>query len=181
MLFRSAYKSKRKRFFKKELFNAFQILDNKSISQNKLFGSWAGAMGQSQFMPSSYLNYAYDYDKDNNIDLWSNYSDIFASISNYLKKHGWKKKQPWSIELNKANISKHDLKNKYSLKELGSNKNYFKNKFYDLKGNIIKISDKNTNKFYLVYDNFYILKKYNNSNFYALTVGDLALKILELQ
>ena len=58
-------------------------------------------MGQSQFMPSSYLSYAVDFDNDNKIDIWNTHSDVFASIANYLKVHGWKKNKPWSFELKK--------------------------------------------------------------------------------
>ena len=55
-------------------------------------------MGQSQFMPSSYLNYAVDFNNDKKIDIWNTYSDVFASIANYLKVHGWKKNKPWSLD-----------------------------------------------------------------------------------
>ena len=64
-----------------------------------LLGSWAGAMGQGQFMPSSFLNYAVDYDKDKIVDIWNSHYDIFASIANYLKSHGWKKQNYWSVEM----------------------------------------------------------------------------------
>ena len=60
-------------------------------------------MGQSQFMPSSYLSYAVDFDNDKKIDIWNNHSDVFASIANYLKVHGWKKNKPWSLEFKKIN------------------------------------------------------------------------------
>ena len=56
-------------------------------------------MGQSQFMPSSYLSYAIDFNNDNKIDIWNTHSDVFASIANYLKAHGWKKDEPWSFQI----------------------------------------------------------------------------------
>ena len=98
-----AYKSKRKKFSRKKLFNALKILEYKYIDSDSLKGSWAGAMGQSQFMPSSYLNYAVDFNNDKKIDIWNTYSDVFASIANYLKVHGWKKNKPWSLELKQIN------------------------------------------------------------------------------
>ena len=87
-----AYASRRKNFFKKELLNSLLIYEKNIKDMNKvLMGSWAGAMGQGQFMPSSFLNYAVDYDKDKIVDIWNSHYDIFASIANYLKSHGWKK------------------------------------------------------------------------------------------
>ena len=81
-----AYSSKEKVF--KELLNSLLIYEKNFKGTDKiLIGSWAGAMGQGQFMPSSFLNYAVDYDKDK-IDIWNSHYDIFASIANYLKSHG---------------------------------------------------------------------------------------------
>ena len=75
-------------------------------------------MGQSQFMPSSYLSYAVDFNNDKKIDIWNTHSDVFASIANYLKVHGWKKNKPWSFELKKINNTEIDLKKNYKYKEL---------------------------------------------------------------
>ena len=92
--------AKEKNFLKKELFNSMLIIEKNYISSvTPLKGSWAGAMGQSQFMPSSFLNYAVDYNNDKKIDIWNNYEDIFASIANYLNKHGWHSKKCWSNEI----------------------------------------------------------------------------------
>ena len=175
-----SYQSKRKTFFKKELFSALKILDKKLIEKNSLKGSWAGAMGQSQFMPSSYLRYAVDYNNDNKIDIWSTEADVFASIANYLNKHGWNKNEPWSMEL--ANNKKHDvnIKKKYNLAQL-NNLNIFnvENKMFleNSVGKIKVIKNNQEEKIFFVFENFYIIKKYNNSDFYALTVGKLANKI----
>lgn len=175
-----SYKSKRKTFFKKELFSALKILDKKLIEKNSFKGSWAGAMGQSQFMPSSYLSYAVDYNNDNKIDIWSTEADVFASIANYLNKHGWNKNQPWSMEVASSKKYDIDMKKKYNLAQL-NNLNIFnnENKLF-LESSIAKIKVINNNreeKLFFVFENFYIIKKYNNSDFYALTVGKLANKI----
>jgi membrane-bound lytic murein transglycosylase B len=94
-----AWEGRRGAFFKGELFNALEILDRGYIGLSQLRGSWAGAMGQTQFMPSSYLKYAQDFDGDGHRDIWGSEGDIFASIANYLKAHGWTADQTWGREV----------------------------------------------------------------------------------
>ena len=174
-----SYESKRKKYFKKEFFNSLLIIDKAYISSDKMIGSWAGAMGQSQFMPSSYLEYAIDYNNDKKIDLWNSYEDIFASIANYLRRHGWKAKEYWSNEYYSNEHYLKQLKDKqmYSNKLLRKNSNN-KLSTSHLDENLsteIKVIKKNPNKrFFLIFNNFNVIKKYNNSNFYALIVGELA-------
>jgi membrane-bound lytic murein transglycosylase B len=90
-----AYQTRRAAFFRAELLDALTILDRGYIDLAQLKGSWAGAMGQAQFMPSSYLKYAEDFDGDGRRDIWSSEADVFASIANYLKMHGWSAGQRW--------------------------------------------------------------------------------------
>ena len=90
-----AYDNRRSEMFRSELFDALQILDRGDIELARMKGSWAGAMGQPQFMPSSYLKYAVDFDGDGRRDIWSSRGDTFASIANYLHEHGWTKAQRW--------------------------------------------------------------------------------------
>ena len=175
-----SFQSRRKSFFKKELFNALIILDKKLINSKSLKGSWAGAMGQSQFMPSSYLNYAVDYNQDNKIDIWNSEGDVFASIANYLYKHGWKKNQPWSFQLKSNSNLKLDTKKLYTLKELDELKILNKKDYISDKNTFVRlkvINSKNEDDFFIIFENFSFIKKYNNSDFYALTVGKLANKI----
>src|SRR3954469_15497575 len=94
-----AWDPRRATFFRSELFNALEILNRGDIDLDHLKGSWAGAMGQVQFMPSSYLQYAQDYDGDGRRDIWSTPGDVFASIANYLKGHGWTANQGWGREV----------------------------------------------------------------------------------
>jgi membrane-bound lytic murein transglycosylase B len=94
-----AWDPRRSAFFRGELFDALTILDRGDIDLPHLQGSWAGAMGQVQFMPSSYLQYAEDFDHDGRRDIWSSPADVFASIANYLKAHGWKEGMPWGREV----------------------------------------------------------------------------------
>ena len=94
-----AWDPRRATFFRGELFNALEILNRGDIDLDHLKGSWAGAMGQVQFMPSSYLQYAEDYDGDGRRDIWSTPSDIFASIANYLSARGWTLDTQWGREV----------------------------------------------------------------------------------
>jgi membrane-bound lytic murein transglycosylase B len=94
-----AWDPRRATFFRGELFNALEILNRGDIDLAHLKGSWAGAMGQVQFMPSSYLKYAEDFDGDGKRDIWSTPGDVFASIANYLKGHGWTANQGWGREV----------------------------------------------------------------------------------
>jgi membrane-bound lytic murein transglycosylase B len=89
----------RRALFRAELFNALKILDREPIAPEDLKGSWAGAMGQPQFMPSSYLQYAVDFDHDGRADIWKSEADVFASIANYLKTHGWVDGERWGREV----------------------------------------------------------------------------------
>jgi membrane-bound lytic murein transglycosylase B len=94
-----AWDPRRAAFFRGELFNALEILNRGDIDLPRLRGSWAGAMGQVQFMPSSYLKFAEDFDGDGRRDIWSTPSDVFASIANYLHGHGWAADQTWGREV----------------------------------------------------------------------------------
>ena len=89
----------RRPLFRNELFSALQILDAGHITVEQLKGSWAGAMGQPQFMPSSYLKYAVDFDHDGRADIWTTLADVFGSIGNYLKEYGWVAGGRWGREV----------------------------------------------------------------------------------
>lgn len=91
-----AWDGRRGEFFRGQLLDALAIVDRGDIELGRLKGSWAGAMGQVQFMPSSYLAWAEDFDKDGRRDVWSSLPDVFASIANYLKGHGWVDR-PWGF------------------------------------------------------------------------------------
>ena len=94
-----AYDRRRSKYFRAQLFAVLQMLDRGYIDQKSLFGSWAGAMGQPQFMPSSYLAYAQDFDGDGKRDIWKSVPDVLASIANYLAKHGWRSDLTWGREV----------------------------------------------------------------------------------
>lgn len=94
-----AYDPRRAAYFRRELFGALQILNEGHITHADMKGSWAGAMGQSQFMPTSFLQYAEDFDGDGKRDIWNSEADVFASIANYLSGANWRADQTWGREV----------------------------------------------------------------------------------
>ena len=94
-----AWDPRRSTLFRGELFNALEILNRGDIDVEHMRGSWAGAMGQVQFTPSSYLKFAEDFNGDGRRDIWSTPADVFASIANYLKGHGWTEGEAWGREV----------------------------------------------------------------------------------
>ncbi len=94
-----SYDGRRESFFKKQLWASLTILKEGHIAPEKFVGSWAGAMGQCQFIPTSFLAYAADGDKDGKKDIWGNKHDVFASIANYLKREGWDNNKTWGRQV----------------------------------------------------------------------------------
>jgi membrane-bound lytic murein transglycosylase B len=94
-----AYDRRRSKYFRAQLFAVLEMLNRGYIDQKSLYGSWAGAMGQPQFMPSSYLAYAQDFDGDGRRDIWKSVPDVLASIANYLAMHGWQSDLTWGREV----------------------------------------------------------------------------------
>jgi membrane-bound lytic murein transglycosylase B len=94
-----AHEGRRADFFRRELLQALHILDDGNVAVEDMNGSWAGAMGQSQFMPSSYARNAIDYDGDGRRDIWGSLPDVFASIANYLANAGWDDRRTWGREV----------------------------------------------------------------------------------
>ena len=95
-----AHDSRRSAFFRGELLNALRILDEGHIAVDRMSGSWAGAMGQLQFIPSTFVNFAVDFDGDGKRDIWNSLPDIFASAANYLSQEGWRGDETWGREVN---------------------------------------------------------------------------------
>jgi membrane-bound lytic murein transglycosylase B len=168
-----AYDGRRKKFFLKELRFALKILDDGHINKKHFKGSWAGAFGQTQFMPSTFHKYAIDFDKNDKINLFDR-SDALASGANYLKNAGWNNKLLWG---EKININLTD-----NLKKMSKNKKFQKQKFWKNHGVFLKnqynkdvlfrliIPDLEENHFFLVTRNFDVILDWNRSNYFALTV-----------
>lgn len=98
-----AYDGRRQELFRNELFAALRIVDGGDVAPEALKGSWAGAMGQTQFMPSSYLKWAVDGDGDGRRDIWTSLPDVFASVASYLQAHGWAADERWGREVRLSN------------------------------------------------------------------------------
>jgi membrane-bound lytic murein transglycosylase B len=101
-----AYDPRRATLFRKELFSALEIVNRGDIELEHLKGSWAGALGQPQFMPSTYLEFAQDFDGDGRRDIWASQADVFASVAHYLKEHGWSDGATWGREVKLAKGAK---------------------------------------------------------------------------
>jgi len=180
-----AYEGRREALFKKQLFAALTILREGHISQEKFVGSWAGAMGQSQFMPSSFLSYAVDFDGDGKKDIWSNPADVFASIANYLKSEGWdgsytwgrQVKMPKGFDLTLSGLDKNKMQSLTRWQELGIRR--FDSSDLprvDLPASLI-IPDDENGRIYLVYSNFHTLMRWNRSTYFGVSVSYLADRI----
>ena len=183
-----SYDQRRSEFFTKELITLLKLVDAKIIDPSTLFGSWAGAFGNFQFMPSTIKNHAIDYNKDGSIDL-KNIEDSFASAANYLNNLGWNDNTPcfYRINLNEnipdkyLNTSAKKIKHERKVKYL---KNYIKNSsFLDKYDNLtaaIVTPDaeivENANKLkpaYIIFDNYKLILKWNRSLRFSLAVCTL--------
>jgi len=186
-----AYDPRRSTLFRKELFDALEILNRGDVDLARMRGSWAGAMGQPQFMPSSFLQYAEDFDGDGLRDIWESPADVFASIANYLKGYGWNESQRWGREVKvttevaariAADVAQRtgtcratrDMNGPLPLEEwqrLGVR---------TLEGAALPKADfqaslvSGSTRHFLVYDNYDVLLSYNCAHAYALGVGLLS-------
>lgn len=183
-----AYDGRREEFFRKETMAALQILQQGHIAPNEMKGSWAGAMGQCQFMPSSFLSFAADGNSDGKKDIWGSKADVFASTANYLSQSGWDDKYTWGRQVkvpkgfDKALEGRKSDKAKYlqQWSELGItryNGQPLPKLNDDIKAWLIMPDDEN-GRTYLVYNNYNVLMKWNRSYYFALAVSHLADRIV---
>jgi len=179
-----AYEGRRAAFFRRELLYALRILERGDTPQHRMLGSWAGAMGQFQFMPSSLWTYALDHDGDGRIDVWHNLGDAFASAANYLSRSGWEPGRPWGWEvrvppgLDKESVG---LERTRPVKEWqamgvrlmdGSDL-----REAELSSGSILQPDGTAGRSFLVGENYRVLLKWNRSHHFAIAVGILARRI----
>lgn len=180
-----AFDGRRERFFREELLKALQILDEGHIRLHDMKGSWAGAMGQSQFMPSSFIRFAEDYNNDGKRDIWRTESDVFASAANYLAKSGWKEGQPWGRKVHLPATFDRSLLGIDNVRKLqfwhdkgvrladGQQSIPFEGAYYAA---IIQPDGPGTSA-YAVYENYRVIMKWNKSTYFATAVGTLADRI----
>ena len=184
----------RRALFRSELFAALAIVEQKKVEPAALKGSWAGAMGQPQFMPSSFLKHAVDFDEDKDIDIWTSMADVFGSMANYLKAAGWRDGERWGREVRitrdvMAKIDRsvgmrsggcravRELTTGRSLdtwRELGVTLAGGKPlPQADMTASLVRGQKRN----FLVYRNYEAILSYNCSNSYAVSVGMLSDRI----
>jgi membrane-bound lytic murein transglycosylase B len=175
-----AYGSSRPAMFRHELIDALRIVDAGDVTATGMTGSWAGAMGQCQFMPSSYLRYAVDFDGDGRRDIWTKEADVFASIANYLAKLRWRADQTWGREVRLPRDFSPRLIGLGSARTLGEwqrlgirNPDGSALPRGDLKASLVA-PDGPGGSVYLVYANFRTIMQWNRSTFFATSVGLLA-------
>ncbi|MCP4041318.1 MAG: lytic murein transglycosylase [Gammaproteobacteria bacterium] len=178
-----AYDGRRSRFFRGELIKALKILDGGHISADKMTGSWAGAMGQVQFMPSSFLRFAVDHNRDGRRDIWETRADAFASAANYLASSGWKGDQTWGREvrlppkLDPRFIGHKTVKGLQEWQTLGIRKTGGGDlPSRNLSTSIIQPGG-SSGPAYAIYANYRTLLKWNRSDYFATAVGILADRI----
>lgn len=180
-----AYEGRREDLFKKQFFAALRILDEGHIELADFVGSWAGALGQSQFMPENFLVYAIDYDGDGKKDIWHSTPDVLASIANFLKQHGWQDTYTWGRQVRvPENFDRRLIgleKDKARLLSRWSNLGVVKYNSKPLPNVGIQAwliaPDGSDGRHYLVYDNFQTLMKWNRSNYFGISVSYLSERI----
>ena len=179
-----AFDGRRKTFFEEQLIASLRILERGDTTLVSMQGSWAGAMGHTQFIPTSYLAYSEDFNGDGFADVWSDDpSDALASTANYLNKHGWKRGQPWALEvilpndfdyllLGKNNKSKVTYWDSIGVRQINGDK------LIDYGNSSIILPAGYKGPAFIIYDNFHVLEKYNASLAYVMGVGHLGDRIM---
>ena len=175
-----AFDGRRSAYFRGELLDALTILEQGHISAGDMMGSWAGAMGQSQFMPSSFLRYAVDFDGDARRDIWTTKADVFASAANYLAKSGWRDDQTWGREVSLPAGFDRTLADLELVKRLSEWQRLGVRRAdggdlprRDLAASLV-LPGGEDGPAYIIYGNYRTILKWNRSNYFAVSVGHLA-------
>jgi len=178
-----AWDDRRAEFFRAELLNALTIVEQGNIWPEAMVGSWAGAMGHFQFLPSTFLAYAVEFDGDGRKDIWINTTDAFASASNFLVKSGWRSGLPWGYEV----VMPKDFPWEQSgadnrqpvahWQQLGVRLPGGGNLLYQQEKGAILLPAGWQGPAFVVLNNFFTTLRWNNSHLYAISVGHLADRI----
>jgi membrane-bound lytic murein transglycosylase B len=178
-----AYDARRSKYFRGELLNALRILDSGVMTKEQFVGSWAGAFGQLQFMPSTFLGFAVDGNQDGRIDLWQTREDYLSSAANYLRKSGWQYPYRWGRKVKLPpgfDVSLAGMDSRKSLQvwhDLGVRTQYG----HILPGKVLPASlllpEGRDGQPFLVYENYRVLMRWNRAHSFALAVGMLAEQI----
>lgn len=175
-----AHDGRRSAFFRKELLHALTIIDQGHIAAADMTGSWAGAMGQNQFMPSSFLSYAVDHDRDGRQNIWTSRADIFASMANYLRGVGWRGDETWGRQVILPAGFNPDLTGLEVEKRLSEWQALGVRRAdggdlpaRDLMASIV-LPDGPGGRAYAAYNNYRSILKWNRSTYFATAVGHLS-------
>ncbi|MFZ5791934.1 MAG: lytic murein transglycosylase [Pseudomonadota bacterium] len=175
-----AFDGRRSDYFRQELMAALEILEHHDVTAGNMLGSWAGAMGQCQFMPSSYLRFAVDVDGDGRRDIWNSIPDVFGSIANYLAGYNWRADETWGREvrlpasLDPTLVSIDTEKPLEEWKRLGLRRtDGGELPVAALAASLIR-PDGDSGPAFLVYPNYRAILKWNRSTYFATAVGTLA-------
>jgi membrane-bound lytic murein transglycosylase B len=175
-----AYDGRRSSYFRGELISALRIIDQGHIRSDNMLGSWAGAMGQCQFMPSTFLGYAVDFDGDGRRNIWNDRGDVLASIANYIARLGWRSGESWGREVMLPagfDIRYTGLEVRRPIGEW-SRMGIRSIDAGPLSGREAEASlvmpDGSGGQAFLVYDNFRTIMRWNKSTYFAAAVGYLA-------
>ena len=178
-----AFDGRRSAYFRTELLHALAILDAGHIAPERMTGSWAGAMGQGQFMPSTFVNFAVDADGDGRRDIWDTPADVFASMANYLSNLEWRDDQTWGREVRLPPGFDVALAGGKTIQRLGAWQALGVRRAdgtdlptRQLRAGLV-VPDGEGGPAFLVYDNFRALLHWNRSTYFALAVGHLADRI----
>ncbi|MCK5721028.1 MAG: lytic murein transglycosylase B [Gammaproteobacteria bacterium] len=170
-------------FFKSELEHFLLMTREEKIQAKDLLGSYAGAMGMPQFISSSFRHYAVDFDGDGKRDLWNNTTDAIGSVANYFRKHHWKPGQPITHQVQvhgvrHKNLITNSLKPSHTQLDLLVNGVILPgNIAEDLKGKLLKLKKPDNPEYWVAWDNFYVITRYNHSALYSMAVYQLSQKI----
>ena len=179
------YYPKRAKFFSSELGHLLRLASEEQLPLLELRGSYAGAMGLGQFMPSSYRAYAVDFDDDGRRDLWQSFEDALASVANYLHEHRWQANQPVVLPATVADESKIPAKLPLKLNTtLGELANLGVSPLYgdlaaDTPALLVRLERENDNEYWIGLNNFYVITRYNRSPMYAMAVFQLSQALLD--
>lgn len=177
---------KRSRFFTDELEKFLLLTRQEGLDPRQPLGSYAGAMGLGQFMPSSYLAYAVDFDGDGKRDIWNDATDAIGSVANYFARHGWKRDFPVTLPAQGVDPRRHarfldgDLKPTFTLAELRRAGIRFDRLVNDqLKASLVTLETDAGAEYWLGLNNFYVITRYNHSPMYAMAVYQLGEALAE--
>lgn len=172
-----AWEGRRAAYFRGELLNALRILNAGDVTPARMLSGYAGALGQPQFMPSSFLRYAVDFDGDGRRDIWTDRADVFGSIANYLARNGWQPGAPWGqpvqVPAEAASLAGRDGRRPLSeWMRLGVRRmDGAAFSRGDVEGALVVPDGITPGEGFMTYANFGAIRRYNPSDFYALAVG----------